>query len=197
MENPENEIPSIIHNLTQTPPSVQRQTIETYFTPDASFLHPFCRTGSFFGSRWLIWMIYRWYKIMSPHIELTVTSVAYDSKNLILYVSISQVFAIWFIPFFRAPVSLTTVLQLTHDPSTEKYYITKQNDLYQVDQFLRFVPGGWLFAFVWQFVATGFSVLGALLLWPVSYVEENLMLKQEGGTVRHVGIDESLELKER
>ncbi|KAI9706119.1 MAG: hypothetical protein M1836_005525 [Candelina mexicana] len=123
--------------------------------------------------------------------------IAYDSKHLILYVSISQVFAIWFIPFFRAPVSLITVLQLYHDPSTEKYYITNQNDLYQVDQMMKFVPGGWLFAFVWQCLATGFSVLAALLLWPVSYVEEHLLIGREGGGVRHVGIDEQLELKER
>jgi len=75
MEDPPAEIPSIIHRLTQSPPSLQRQTIETYFTPDASFTHPFCRTGSFDGSRWLIWCIYRWYKILSPRIDLEVESV--------------------------------------------------------------------------------------------------------------------------
>lgn len=75
MEDPPAEIPSIIHRLTQSPPSLQRQTIESYFTPDASFTHPFCRTGSFDGSRWLIWCIYRWYKILSPRIELEVESV--------------------------------------------------------------------------------------------------------------------------
>ena len=75
MEDPPAEIASIIHLLTQSPPSVQRQTIETYFTPTASFTHPLCRTGSFEGSRWLIWCIYRWYKIMSPHIELKVESI--------------------------------------------------------------------------------------------------------------------------
>ncbi len=75
MEDPVHEIPSIIHALTQSPPSLQRQTIETYFTPTASLTHPFCRTGSFDGSRWLIWCIYRWYKILSPKIELQVESV--------------------------------------------------------------------------------------------------------------------------
>lgn len=49
---------------------------------------------------------------------------------------------------------------------------------------------------MWQCIATAFSVLGALLLWPVSYVEENLMLKQDGGTVRHVGSDEVVDLNE-
>ena len=71
----EAEIPQVIHLLTQSPPSTQRKTIEKYFTPSASFTHPLCRTGSFEGSRWLIWCIYRWYKIMSPRIEISVDSV--------------------------------------------------------------------------------------------------------------------------
>lgn len=72
---PVKEIPGIIHLLTQSPPSIQEETIETYFTADASFTHPFCRTGSRDNSRWLIWKIYRWYKIMSPRIDMHVQSV--------------------------------------------------------------------------------------------------------------------------
>jgi hypothetical protein len=69
------EIPGVIHLLTQAPPSIQRETVETYFTPSASFTHPFCRTGSWQGSRWAIWIVYRWYKIMSPRIDISVQSV--------------------------------------------------------------------------------------------------------------------------
>jgi hypothetical protein len=69
------EIPAIIHLLTQSPPSLQRATIEKYFTPDAAFSHPFCRTWSRPNSRWLVQATYRWYKIMSPRIDLTVQSV--------------------------------------------------------------------------------------------------------------------------
>ena len=92
MEDPPAEITQIIHLLTQSPPSLQQATIERYFALDASFKHPVCRTGSFafhpafdvgpFGparyytnSRFLIKSIYRWYKIMSPKIELEVDSV--------------------------------------------------------------------------------------------------------------------------
>ena len=71
----EKQIPQVIHELTQTSPSQQHRAIETYFTPDAAFTHPFCRTGSFNGSRILIRGIYRWYKIMSPEIKLRVNSV--------------------------------------------------------------------------------------------------------------------------
>lgn len=69
------EIPHVIHTLCQATPSKQRAALEKYFTPSASFTHPICRTGSFNGSRWLIWCIYRWYKVMSPRIELGVDSV--------------------------------------------------------------------------------------------------------------------------
>lgn len=77
-------------------------TLQRYFTPSASFAHPFCRTGSYDiteyfeggrlervlnstgmggvvkevgNSRGLIGGIYRWYKILSPKIELEVDSV--------------------------------------------------------------------------------------------------------------------------
>ena len=75
MENPTKEIADVIHLLTQSPPSTQRQTIDKYFTSDASFTHPFCRTGKWPNSRLLVQIIYRWYKIMSPNIDITVQSV--------------------------------------------------------------------------------------------------------------------------
>lgn len=75
MDNPVEEIANVIHLLTQSPPSTQRQTIEKYFTANASFTHPFCRTGRWPNSRVLVGLIYRWYKIMSPSIDITVQSV--------------------------------------------------------------------------------------------------------------------------
>ncbi|KAJ9664874.1 hypothetical protein H2201_005095 [Coniosporium apollinis] len=175
MEDPVKEIPSIIHRLTQSRPSEQRETIETYFTRDASFTHPFVRTGSFENSRLLIRAIYRWYKIMSPRIDLEVHSVAFDEASLRLYVHLSQIFRIWLIPFYSAPVTLVTVLQLVHSSKTNRYYISSQNDLYQVDQFVRFFwPGGVLVVWAWQIWATVFSVLGALLLAPVTWFEEKV-----------------------
>ncbi|KAF2711782.1 hypothetical protein K504DRAFT_403144 [Pleomassaria siparia CBS 279.74] len=173
MENPVKDISGVIHALTQSPPSVQRETIKTYFTPNASFAHPFCRTGNWQNSRYLIQAIYRWYKIMSPEIELTVHSVAFDEANLLLYVTLSQVFRIWIVPFYRAPVKLVTVLSLSHNESDQKYYIDNQNDLYQVDQFVKFLaPGGWMLVWLWQFWATALCVLGVAALWPISFFEQ-------------------------
>ncbi|KZF25179.1 hypothetical protein L228DRAFT_243973 [Xylona heveae TC161] len=180
MEDPVKEISGVIHLLTQSPPSIQRTTLETYFTKNASFTHPFCRTGSFDNSRWYVWMVYRWYKIMSPRIELEIKSVAFDENTLQLYVQIFQVFRIWIIPFHSSPVNLVTVLQLEYNKSLQKYLIRSQNDLYQVNEFVRFIwPGGYLFVLLWQFFSTLVCTIGALALWPVSWFEQHVLTNED------------------
>lgn len=182
MEDPVAEIPRVIHTLCQAAPSKQREALEKYFTPSASFSHPICRTGSFNGSRWLIWCIYRWYKVMSPRIELGVDSVAYDQQNLILYVSLHQLFRIWALPFLSARVSLVTVLHLVPErlsgSNPTKYLIKNQNDLYQASELARFFsPFGIIssLVLVLQLLATALCVLGAGIGWPVTWVEENVL----------------------
>ncbi|KAL8775558.1 MAG: hypothetical protein Q9209_000054 [Squamulea sp. 1 TL-2023] len=140
---------------------------------------------------------------MSPRVDIKVDSVAYDEKNLTLYVNIHQIFRIWAIPFFNAPVSLVSVLKLVRYPplppqpsystpinpangsvygstSSEKplYFIQSQNDLYQVNEFFKFfsqfgIVSGLLL--LWQFIATVFCILGATMLWPISWVEQNVI----------------------
>lgn len=210
MENPVAEIPEIIHLLCQSPPHLQAMTLQRYFTPSASFAHPFCRTGSYDiteyfeggrlervlnstgmggvvkevgNSRGLIGGIYRWYKILSPKIELEVDSVAYDEKAFTLYVSIHQKFRIPYIPFFSAPVSLVTVLKLVPrsfkgSDKKQSYLIASQNDLYQVNEFFKFFS---LFRvlyyglMVFQFVATAVCVIGQAVLRPVVWWEEGMV----------------------
>ncbi|KAI7478256.1 hypothetical protein KC357_g4364 [Hortaea werneckii] len=176
MDDPIQEITPVVHLLTQGSPQEQEDTINKYFTPDASFTHPFCRTWSFNGSRKLIHSIFKWYKIMSPKIDLQVNSVAYDEANLILYLTITQTFAIWFIPFHRSPVTLTTVLHLVRSPSpSKKYLIKSQNDLYQVDQFVRFfLPWGIGSTLVslWHAWATFFCVVLASIFAPFLRLEQ-------------------------
>ncbi|KAM5472265.1 hypothetical protein MauCBS54593_002856 [Microsporum audouinii] len=227
MENPVAEIPRVIHLLTQSVPSVQRQTIEKYFTTSASITHPFLHSGSFQGSRWLIVRIFLFYKIMSPHVDLQVKSVAFDYENLLLYVTISQIFRIFIIPFYTAPVTLTTVLQLVeieeqNSPVQQRrkvpvveltnsntdllasppesvssssaqddeltvaavqpaksskplYYIASQNDLYQTNEYIKFIVpygiGSTLVLF-WHFFATVFCVIASFIFWPIAWVEE-------------------------
>ncbi|EEP78133.1 predicted protein [Uncinocarpus reesii 1704] len=223
MENPVAEISHVIHLLTQSTPSVQRQTIEKYYTPSASLIHPFCRTGSFGGSRWLVIWIFRFYKIMSPHIDL-------------------KIFRIFVIPFYVAPVTLTSVLTLTtsqggtpsaatpvtdysdtdsyssarrpldlyeiarpadhgladlESPSRPTlYYIAAQNDLYETSEFIKFVVPfgvGSTLVLLWQCFATIFSVVGAVVLWPISFAEEAGMLPvAEKGNIQDEGHREGL-----
>ena len=114
--------------------------------------------------------------------------IAYDAKTLQLYVSIHQVFRIFIIPFFSAPVRLVTVLQLvstaehdSHAPTQTakpKYLIASQNDLYQVNEFVKFFSLArivWLGVLVFQFMATAACVIGAVLGSPISWVEENML----------------------
>ena len=107
---------------------------------------------------------------------------AYDPTSLILYVSIHQIFRIWLLPFFSAHASLVTVLHLVKQKKQHqnppRYLIRSQNDLYQVNEFVKFVSlFGILsvFVFVFQLVATGLCVLGSLVFWPISWVEQNVV----------------------
>lgn len=95
----------------------------------------------------------------------------------------SQIFTIWIVPFHVAPVTLTTVLDLTTDSSDRNltngektlYYIQKQEDLYQPTEFVKFVLphiGGWLVALL-NYFATLFCIWGAWLFWPLIWLEEN------------------------
>lgn len=105
---------------------------------------------------------------------MTDQAIAYDSKNLICYVNIDQVFQVWFIPFIYAPVNLTTVLRLMHNKDDGKYYLISQDDLYQVNQFVKFfAPGGTILVWIWQMIATLVCVVLAIVFWPISWIEEH------------------------
>jgi len=56
--------------------------------------------------------------------------------------------------------------------------IRSQNDLYQVNEFVKFVSQFGILSilvFGFQLVATGLCVLGAVVFWPVSWVEQNVV----------------------
>lgn len=90
-------------------------------------------------------------------------------------------------PFHVSPVTLTTVLDLTTDSTHSdaptngdhtRYYITKQEDLYQTSEFIKFVVphvGNWIVV-AWHLIATLFCVLGVSLLWPMLWLEEKRYL---------------------
>ncbi|KAI1083512.1 hypothetical protein F5B20DRAFT_595504 [Whalleya microplaca] len=204
MDNPETQIPRIIHSLTQGTTEDQHWALNKFFTPDAYFIHPFCRVPAFEGyqvpftsetieSRWFIFMIYRWYRILSPKIELSIESTSFDKKKNLFYTTIHQTFTLWFVPFslWQAKVKLVTVLSLAHLPVDERnrplpssadrneddhalappklYFIRGQEDHYQIEEFLKFIApwGASLLWEVWQCWGSIVCVLGAFILGPL------------------------------
>ncbi|GKT48664.1 LOW QUALITY PROTEIN: uncharacterized protein ColSpa_08845 [Colletotrichum spaethianum] len=84
MDHPVKEIKTVIRDLVQGSPEKQKNALYSNFTEDAAFTHPFCHVPSFgnvqipflstINSRWLILMVYRWYRILSPNIEMEIES---------------------------------------------------------------------------------------------------------------------------
>jgi len=192
MEHPVKEIPLVIRSLCEGSPYEQQRTLETCFLPSASFTHPICRVPGFsnytlpliggeIDSRWMVWMIYRWYKILSPTIHAHIHSAVLDQKTSTLYVSMSQSFNMFFFPkwFWNPEVSLVTVLSLVHDTETNKYWIQSQQDMYQSNEFVKFLgPVLNLLVIFWQLFGTFMSIGMALVLTPVTMVEQKVAEKK-------------------
>ncbi|EEU39774.1 uncharacterized protein NECHADRAFT_60573, partial [Fusarium vanettenii 77-13-4] len=180
------EIAGVIKALTQGSPEVQESALREYFLPNASFSHPYCHVPSIskgtiplaggLDSIWLILGIYRWYRTLSPHIDIKVDSAVFDQKSGLLYVSLRQTFAVWFIPLYKAPVRLVSVLQLTQlvKPRRQKpkYFIASQEDLYPVNDCIQFIlPGLGPFLWtLWQLYSTWLCVVASLIFLPVYFL---------------------------
>lgn len=99
--------------------------------------------------------------------------------------NITQIFGLWFIPFHRARVNLTSVLALKQNRGDSKYYIEQQNDLYQTDEFVKFIiPPSWVLIWAWQFWSTFFCLLGAAALWPITYAQQWVWEESESRKIR-------------
>jgi hypothetical protein len=60
-----------------------------------------------------------------------------------------------------------------HHANDGKYYIQSQEDLYQLNEVVKFFwPGGATIIWLWQLFATALCIVGALLLAPVTWVEQ-------------------------
>lgn len=105
----------------------------------------------------------------------------YNQQSQILFVEISQIFSLWFVPFYKSNVHLTTKLQLFHSPEDKKYYISSQEDLYQLNEVVKFFwPGGATIIWLWQLFATFLCIVGSLLLAPMTWLEERHAVKTNG-----------------
>ena len=75
MDDPVAEIADVITTLCTAEFEVQQRAVDKYFTENAQFIHPFCRTIQVSNSNWIIKKIYAWYKILSPRIDVNVDSI--------------------------------------------------------------------------------------------------------------------------
>jgi hypothetical protein len=130
--------------------------------------------GNGWNNRWATAKIFQWYQILSPRIDLSVDSVAFDKSNHILYVGIHQTFQIWFFAplAYKAEVDLTTKLGLVQNG--RKYYIQSQNDLYQVNEWTKFWWFGiWRLVWIWQALSLIACIIMAYILTAISWLEES------------------------
>lgn len=182
------EISEIINGLIKARPSIQQATVEKYFIPSLSFRHPLCTVPSFRGSRWVYLKVLQWYKIMSPRIESEIHSIAYDEKNLKLYVNMSQLFSVWLWPFHMGSANLTAMLDLTTDPGDwrsqgqgqKRYYVRRHEDLYQTCEIINFILPhvGHPFMIMMMGLATVVCVMGVFVLWPIMWAEDKQLLPE-------------------
>ncbi len=107
MEDPKNEIESVVKGLIESPhAAAQKGVLQRYFAPDASFDHPLCavRAGPESRDRRLL-PIYQWLKIMFDS-TIEVHSVGYDeARGDRLYVDATQTLKarVWPIGEYYAP----------------------------------------------------------------------------------------------
>ncbi|KAH6659492.1 hypothetical protein BKA67DRAFT_15603 [Truncatella angustata] len=207
MDHPVHQIGGVIEALCTQTIAEQQAALDDYFTPDAFFVHPLCRVPSFSGTKvlgteinslWLLKYIYQWYRVLSPHIDLTIESTVFDQKANLLYLTMRQTFTLWFVPFslWQAHVKLVTVCTLVNLPVNQdgrmllnngqtapgdqtvatRWFIKGQEDHYQLEEWLKFIaPFGaslvWKFLQLWN---TALCWLGVLFLWPVTSIHDYL-----------------------
>ncbi|QIW98128.1 hypothetical protein AMS68_003646 [Peltaster fructicola] len=170
MDNPEAEIMDAI-DLVAAAESAETQlaSIEKYFTPDASFLHPLCYVPSSAQSRARLAMIYQCYRGFIPRTSFKYNAVAWNEKSGTLFVDLIQYPELRLLDWFVVPaVPMRIYLHLRKEDS--KWRIDRQEDLIQPRSLLLCIPSTrwWAILFWWVcqvmgiFFAHVFAVTG---LW--------------------------------
>jgi len=139
---------------------------------------------------------------MSPHILLSVDSVAFDSKNDIMYVSARQRFTIFVFAWlgYKADVALTAKLNLKSkddESGMKRYYISHQEDLYQSTEFMKFAWFLWMPVWLFQIWAAIFCVLLSWLGTPMTWWEERYQVQDLHNVARGEGLELELLKTER
>lgn len=102
-----------------------------------------------------------------------------------MFVSVHQIFKIWFVPFYEADVRLLVKLHL-RQLEDKKFYIQSQEDFYQINDLVKFFfPFGTAMMIgVIQLLATLGCMVGAWVFAPLTWYYEQSMNADEEKTRR-------------
>jgi len=107
------------------------------------------------------------------------TLTVFDQKTDTLYVSIFQIFSLWFVPFYDSHVDLVTVLKLSN--TNGRYIIKSQEDFYQTNQVVKFFwPLGTHIVSFFQLWAMAMCVIGGYVFAPITWLLQSGSEKKEG-----------------
>ncbi|WFD35969.1 hypothetical protein MCUN1_002840 [Malassezia cuniculi] len=117
MEDPKRDITDVVKGLVSAKnANEQRDTLQHYFLPDASFDHPLCAVSSYSNSRDTgILPIYQWLRIFFKDTLVVVDQIAFDEDSGQLYFRATQT--------LRAPIL-----------NDKKYYVQSQQDYYSFQE---------------------------------------------------------------
>ncbi|KAI3626299.1 hypothetical protein CBS9595_001660 [Malassezia furfur] len=138
MENPRKEIAGVVKGLCSAKNAdQQRDTLQRYFVPDASFDHPMCAVLSYPNSRDTgVLPIYQWLRIMFMDTLIEVHDVGLDTETNVLFLNVTQTLRCnlsWIRRFWAPTVDLVVKLDLVKGKD-DKYYIKRQVDLYAIQE---------------------------------------------------------------
>ncbi|EIW78037.1 hypothetical protein CONPUDRAFT_167999 [Coniophora puteana RWD-64-598 SS2] len=129
MQDPAKEVSHVIELLsTSRSPYITRQTVEKFYTEDASFRHPFVAVESSATSRERLIGIFDWYCTIAETSSSKFHSCTFDEHNQLVYVDVSQTVSIHYSPF--SPTSCRTVIRMNLQKRDGKFRIKDQEDFF-------------------------------------------------------------------
>lgn len=151
------QIKQIVRNVTENDdPVLHKATIEKYFTPTVSFLHPIVNVKSAPHSIDTFKQVYAVYKALTSKVEIEFLHVTLDADNTRAVVELEESLNFALLPFSFTRihgVRFVTILDLVRDKQDGKYYISRQYDVIPIDSAIRNLPFGFVYGW-WQSICT-------------------------------------------
>jgi len=179
MEDPRNEVHGVVYGLVRAENAdKQRDVLRRYFLPSASFDHPMCSVTRSRHSRDAgVLQIYQFLRILFMDTEIKIHSSCFDEENNRVYLEATQHLRSY-IPFVRKylydrTARLVVLLDL-RKLDDGKYYVSRQQDLYSIqEESETILPGGFdtiivnIKAFVGHLIMLQVAFFQLLGIWTV------------------------------